>query len=172
MPRNGDPSRSTAGERFTELIKPKPSPCNRPPIPPARTAFLRMQCDVTVVQEPRQRRPPTPRALRPTAPGWPRDEAYPGSPRPVESQPQRGCGPARIWRLEPSFHFYLTRSSRSRPRRRRSQPQRFRDTAHTPIGGIGWNAHARFAQDAKTQRGKAPDRTSQPAPQRVSPSRL
>jgi hypothetical protein len=38
--------------------------------------------------------------------------------------------------------------------------------------GVGWNAHARFAQDAKTQRGKAPDRTSQPAPQRVSPSRL
>jgi hypothetical protein len=60
-----------------------------------------MQCRVTVVQEPRQRRPPTPTALRPTAPGWPRHEAYPGSPHPVGSQPQRGCGSARIWSLEP-----------------------------------------------------------------------
>jgi len=120
MPRNGDPTRSVAGKRVTEEIHRKPTLCNRLSRPTARAAFLRMQCGVTLVQEPRQRRPPTPTALRPTAPGWPRHEAYPGSPRPVGSKPQRGCGPARIWRLEPGSGvpvnpIHLERSPPPRP---------------------------------------------------------
>jgi hypothetical protein len=48
---------------------PDPRPATAFHAPLHRLHPMRMQCGVTVVQEPRQRRPPTPTTLRPTAPG-------------------------------------------------------------------------------------------------------